>query len=198
MNGLWSSLGYRARFDSQEMGCHGEAENQDRLAMNNKCNFPQPYRCLQQCLSVVCLAAVLFLGLAGAHAQLTIPARSNTKLPALSMNGKIAFTSDRDGNREIYLMNSDGTNQVRLTNNPGIDDFPEWSPDGSRLAFLSQASGRDVIKLMNADGTGQTVLTPVIFFDLHQRPSWGNGLVAGRDQDVAFNNGARRYITIHI
>src|SRR5216117_1165506 len=45
-------------------------------------------------------------------------------------NGKIAFTSDRDGNPEIYVMNADGTEQVRLTNNPGLDDFPTWSPDG--------------------------------------------------------------------
>ena len=131
-------------------------------------------RCFEQCLSVICLLTFLLVGVSGAKAQTAIRATStNTKSPALSMNGKIAFTSDRDGNREIYLMNSDGTNQVRLTNNPGTDDFPEWSPDGSKLAFLSQASGRDVIKLMNADGTGQTVLTPVLIFDLFDRPSWG-------------------------
>jgi hypothetical protein len=34
---------------------------------------------------------------------------------------KIAFESDRDGNEEIYVMNRDGTNQKRLTNNPGRD-----------------------------------------------------------------------------
>ncbi|MDQ3648932.1 MAG: hypothetical protein M3458_01380 [Acidobacteriota bacterium] len=69
------------------------------------------------------------------------------------MNGKIAFTSDRDGNREIYVMNNDGTNQVRLTNNAGADDFPAWSPNGSRLAFLSQ----------NASGGYVCHLSPVTF-----------------------------------
>jgi hypothetical protein len=84
--------------------------------------------------------------------------------PALKANGKIAFTSDRDGNPEIYVTNGDGTEQVRLTNNPGMDDSPAWSPDGRRIAFLSQkASGGYAIKLMNADGTGQGELTTISF-----------------------------------
>src|ERR1041384_8190465 len=46
------------------------------------------------------------------------------KPKSLPANGKIAFTSDRDGNREIYVMNADGTNQTRLTNNPAVDQLP--------------------------------------------------------------------------
>ncbi|MCK4394724.1 PD40 domain-containing protein, partial [Candidatus Bipolaricaulota bacterium] len=41
---------------------------------------------------------------------------------------KIAFTSDRDGNPEIYVMNADGTNQQRLTNSLATDGSPVWSP----------------------------------------------------------------------
>jgi Tol biopolymer transport system component len=42
-------------------------------------------------------------------------------------NGKIAFTSTRDGNEEIYVMNAaDGSNQTRLTNNTDVDQFPDW------------------------------------------------------------------------
>ena len=37
-------------------------------------------------------------------------------------NGKIAFTSTRDGNLEIYVMNADGTDQVNRTNNPATED----------------------------------------------------------------------------
>ncbi|MBI2919427.1 MAG: PD40 domain-containing protein [Chloroflexi bacterium] len=40
----------------------------------------------------------------------------------------IAFTSDRDGNFEIYVMNADGTDQRRLTNNPAEDVVPAWGP----------------------------------------------------------------------
>ncbi len=84
--------------------------------------------------------------------------------PDLRRNGKIAFTSDRDGNREIYLMNPDGSNQTRLTNNAIIDDFPTWSPDGKKLAFLSQRpTGEFAIFIMNADGTGKTEVTPVTY-----------------------------------
>ena len=42
--------------------------------------------------------------------------------------GKIAFVSFRDGNQEIYVMNSDGTSQTRITNNPAGNMGPAWSP----------------------------------------------------------------------
>ncbi|PYS98924.1 MAG: hypothetical protein DMF63_12660 [Acidobacteria bacterium] len=81
-------------------------------------------------------------------------------------NGKIAFTSDRDGNQEIYVMNNDGTGQTRLTNNTVIDAQPAFSPDGRRIAFFSQqtvGSSTANIKIMNVDGTNQTVVTMVTF-----------------------------------
>ena len=56
-------------------------------------------------------------------------------------NGLIAFTSSRDGDVEIYLMNPDGTGQRRLTNSPGSDSQPSWSPDGTRIAFTSLRDG---------------------------------------------------------
>lgn len=49
--------------------------------------------------------------------------------PCWSPDGKqIAFASTRDGNWEIYVMNADGSNQIRLTNNPAHDQYPAWSP----------------------------------------------------------------------
>ncbi len=92
-------------------------------------------------------------------------AMSFAQTPTLRSNGKIAFTSSRDGNPEIYVMNTDGTNQVRLTNNSIVDDHPTWSPDGRMIAFLSQRPTGEccAIFTMNADGTGKTEITPVIY-----------------------------------
>jgi TolB protein len=76
-----------------------------------------------------------------------------------STGGKIAFTSNRDGNNEIYVMNADGTGVTRLTDNPADDQAPTWSPDGSRIAFASTRDGNREIYVMNADGTVVTRLT---------------------------------------
>jgi Tol biopolymer transport system component len=80
--------------------------------------------------------------------------------PAWSPNGrKIVFTSDRDGNDEIYVMNADGTRQTRLTNSAGRDIKPKWSRNGRKIFFTSNRDGNPEIYVMNADGTGQVNLT---------------------------------------
>ncbi len=77
---------------------------------------------------------------------------------------------DGDCNFEIYVMNTDGSHQQRLTNLPAEDWGPAWSPDGSQIAFLSlrdePARPQDCgdrcnseIYVMNADGSGVTRLT---------------------------------------
>jgi len=73
-------------------------------------------------------------------------------------NGKIAFQSDRDGNPEVYVMNSDGSGQTRLTNEPRSDVEPAFSPDGTRIAFVSQRNGGG-LHVMDADGSGPIRLT---------------------------------------
>ena len=77
----------------------------------------------------------------------------------------IAFTSDRDGNFEVYVMNADGTSQRLLTSNPAIDCCPVWSPDGLFIAFASDRDGNFEVYVMNADGTGQRRLTNSPAFD---------------------------------
>ncbi len=74
-------------------------------------------------------------------------------------NERIVFSSDRDGNNEIYVVNSDGTNLVHLTNNGAGNYMPTWTPDGDRILFYSNMEGNFEIYIMNADGTGLTNLT---------------------------------------
>jgi len=45
-------------------------------------------------------------------------------------------------NNEIYLMNADGSNPARLTNNPGDDFAPSWSTDGTQIVFVSDATNQ--------------------------------------------------------
>gem|GEM_PF-988875 len=86
--------------------------------------------------------------------------------PVWSPDGsKIAFDQGPYGDREIYVMNADGTGRTRLTTLPGEDGSPTWSPDGSKIAFLHTWDERpyseeavNEIHVMNADGTGERAL----------------------------------------
>jgi len=53
----------------------------------------------------------------------------------IAPDGRIAFTSVRDGDMEIYSMNGDGSDVRRLTDRVGPDGGPFWSRDGKRLVF---------------------------------------------------------------
>jgi len=107
--------------------------------------------------------------------QLTVPIKESPVFVTWSQTsstceGCISFASYRTGDLEIYLMNSDGSVVVNLTNNPAGDSQPDWSPDGRKIAFTSDRDGNSEIYLMNADGTGQVNLTNNPARD-HQ-PAW--------------------------
>lgn len=57
----------------------------------------------------------------------------------IAPDGRIVFTSVRDGDMEIYSMHGDGSDVTRLTNRPGPDGGPFWSADGSRIVFRGRA-----------------------------------------------------------
>ena len=100
---------------------------------------------------------------------------NNDISPSWSPDGeRIAFSSDRDGNREgnwknyeIYVMDADGNNPQRLTNNDFHDGGPSWSPDGKRIVFWSKREGHFIgefgltseIYVMDADGKNTRRLT---------------------------------------
>ena len=86
------------------------------------------------------------------------------------LQGKIVFYSTRDGNEEIYKMNSDGSNQTRLTFNEASDSYPVWSPDGRQIAFESNRDGNYEIYVMDAEGTNQRRLTDHPAWDMY--PDW--------------------------
>ena len=82
-------------------------------------------------------------------------------LDAFCGGGRVVFGSDRDGNLEIYSMAADGSGEpLRLTNSPGLDGDPSWSPDGTKIAFETDRHGGGFeIYVINADGSGLTRLT---------------------------------------
>lgn len=130
--------------------------------------------------------------------------------PSLSPDGRrIVFNSNRDsrgvigaifgGNQEIYSMKVNGTGVTRLTNSPGADTEPVYSPDGSKIVFVSKRTGNGDIYVMNANGSGVKRLTTSSLPDIE--PSWSpdgtriaftrvlsGGLLAGEQKDVWIMN----------
>ena len=116
--------------------------------------------------------------------QLTSVVNANSKNARWSPDGtKLVFESDRDtgfGARpDIYVMNAQGSNVQRITNDNFDDHNPTFSPDGSMIAWLSgsrpETSNNKLFVMNAADGSNQHLITIGTGGDGFTTPSWGPG-----------------------
>ena len=120
--------------------------------------------------------------------------------PFWSPDGKqIVFQSDRhnsmSGDREIYIMDADGTDIRRLTFREESDESPVWSPDGSKILFASYVTAENnELFLMNTDGSNIIQLTNHPGRDGHQKFSPdGTRIIFNSQRDDEGKNEIRNY-----
>jgi TolB protein len=93
--------------------------------------------------------------------QITFESSNSTQPRWSPDNEHILFRSDREGNWDLFIMNTDGTDAKNITQHPDNDgDFGfDWSPDGQRVAFESYRNKIADIYIVNSDGSGLINLT---------------------------------------
>jgi Tol biopolymer transport system component len=92
------------------------------------------------------------------------------KIAFVTVHGSENYGEDKSNYYEIYIMNTDGSSQKRLTNNTCHDSPVCWSPDGQKITFISDRDGNSEIYVMNADGLQLKRLTNSPEVDT--LPSW--------------------------
>ena len=117
--------------------------------------------------------------------------------PTFSPDGKqIAFESDRGGTQQIYVMNSDGSNQRRISFGEGSHSTPVWSPRGDLIAFTKRSQDKFSIGVVKPDGSGERVLTTGFH---NEGPTWSpNGRVIMFFRDTPGTNGGPQLWTIDL
>lgn len=182
---LWSPDGRRIAYVS---GVGAEAEiflvNDDgterrRLTENAGWDYPRSWSADGRTLLIETVPrggrniAITLVEVESGQVRYLTDGRFNDGDPAFSPDQRrIAFSSDRDGNREIYVMDVDGTNVRRLTDHPAWDGHPYWSPDGSRILFESNRGPGQTFEVLTMLANGRRVLrlTDNDMDDKH--PSW--------------------------
>lgn len=104
------------------------------------------------------------------------------------LKGRIVFQSDAAGNKEIYVMDADGSNVKRLTSTTADSSYPNWSPDGKSIVFVSNRDGNNEIYIMDRNGDNERRLTDNPGDDVS--PSWhpdGKRIIFVSDMDGAMD-----------
>ncbi len=89
---------------------------------------------------------------------------------AQGFESRIFFSSNRDGDWDIYSMNANGDKLAQLTDHPAADRFPGCTPNGRRIAFTSERGITPDLYVMDSDGSNVIRLTHDNFSE--RNPSW--------------------------
>ena len=96
---------------------------------------------------------------------------------------KIVFASTRNGNHgnaEIYVMNTDGSQQIRLTHYAGDDTDPIWSPNGKHIAFVSDREHKGLYDIYLMDADGENIRRAFEDLEYRTAPAWVAGWKTNR------------------
>lgn len=88
---------------------------------------------------------------------------------------RIAFVSERSGNKDIWVMDVDGQNKTQLTTHLDSDHLPSWSPDGNKIAFVRETDSSRSIWVMSAKGRDISRLVPLQKNQFCDKPNWSPG-----------------------
>lgn len=121
-------------------------------------------------------SVLLVLDLNSGRVRPLVTDASNNTYPAWSPDGRLlAFVSDRDGNKEIYISDWRGEEQRRLTTYAGDDDAPDWAPDGRKIAFSRAQPGSSNANIYTIPTEGGSASAVTKLAGRNLIPRWGPG-----------------------
>jgi TolB protein len=140
-------------------------------------------------IRVGCAATIPLMVFGGTACTASVEDSSMPEEPAAQVaDYRIIFSSERNGNFDLYRMNSDGSDLSRLTDNPAEDWLPYCSPDGSQIVFSSDRDGLHQLYMMPVDGGEATRLTHTDY--ANNSPSWSPD-----GSEIAFSSGGNTAVS---